>query len=69
MYLVADKGQRQWLKEISKTEDPSCICGGWTPQNAAHLYRCPWIGDGVGRSREQVETDEHWCGEVARFVL
>jgi len=38
--------QWQWLKEMGNVDDPSCICDGWTPQNAAHLYRCPWIGDG-----------------------
>jgi len=53
-YLVTDKGpqhaelQHQWLMEIGKTEDPSCMCDGWTLQNAAHLYQCPWVGDGRG---------------------
>jgi len=50
-YLVTDKGpQWQWLKEMVKVDDLSCICDGWTPQHAAHLYRCLWIGDGVGGS-------------------
>ena len=41
-YLVTDKGvQQQWLKEMGKVDDLSCICDGWTPQNAAHSYRCP----------------------------
>jgi len=49
--MVTDKGpQRQWLKEMGKVDDPSCVCDGWTPQNAAHLFACPWVGDGVGRS-------------------
>jgi len=48
--------------------DASCVCDGWTPQNSAHLYRCPWVGDGVGRSREQAREDEKWCEAVARFV-
>jgi len=39
-YLVTDKGlQQQWLKEMGKVDDPSCICDGWTPQNATHLAR------------------------------
>ena len=68
-YVVTDKGpQRQWLKEMGNVEDPSCICDGWIPQNAAHLYLCPWVGDGIGRSREQASKDEEWCTAVARFV-
>ena len=54
-----DKGpQQQCLKEVGKVEDPSCVCDGWTPQNAAHLYLCPWVAYGVGRSREQASRDE-----------
>jgi len=45
--------------------DAGCVCDGWTPQNAAHLYVCPWVGDG---SREQVRKDAQWCAAVARFV-
>jgi len=31
-YLVTDKSlQRQWLKEMGKTEGSSCVCDGWTP--------------------------------------
>jgi len=70
-YLVTDKGpQRQWLKEMGKVGDPSCVCDGWTPQNAAHLFVCPWVGDGIGRSWEQAHEDEEctWCVTVARFV-
>ena len=68
-YLETDRGpQRQWLREIGKTEDASCVCDGWTPQNAAHLYMCPWVGDGVGRSREHARKDAKWCAAVARFV-
>jgi len=40
-YMVTDKGpQAQWLKTIGKVEDASCVCDGWTPQNATHLYEC-----------------------------
>jgi len=68
-YLETDKGpQRQWLREIGKVDDASCVCDGWTPQNAAHLYVCPWVGDGVGRSKEQAREDAEWCAAVARFV-
>ena len=52
-----------------KTEDASCVCDGWTPQNAAHLLQCPWVGDGKGRTREAMMGDESWCEEVARFLL
>ena len=68
-HLVTDKGpQRQWLVEMGKAEDPSCVCDGRTPQNATHLYQCPWVGDGRGRSREAASMDEKWCEAVARFV-
>jgi len=30
----------------------------WSPQNAAHLQRCLWIGDGKGRALEQAWKDE-----------
>jgi len=61
---------RQAIRGLTflETEDASCVCDGWTPQNAAHLCRCPWVGDGVGRSREQARGDEKWCEAVARFV-
>ena len=45
----------QWKREIGRTEDANCVCDGWTPQNAAHLYLCTWVEDGRGRSRESVE--------------
>jgi len=65
--MVTDKGpQAQWLKKIGKVEDASCVCDGWTPQNAAHLYECPWVGDGKGRTRELAVKDEKWCEEVSR---
>ena len=69
-YMVTDKGpQAQWLKTIGKTDNASCVCDGWTPQNAAHLYVCPWVGDGKGRTREQILEDAEWCEDVARFLL
>ena len=69
-YMVTDKGpQAQWLKTIGKTDDASCVCDGWTPQNAAHLYVCPWVGDGRGRTRKSIFEDEGWCEEVARFLV
>jgi len=69
-YMVTDKGpQAQWLKTVGKVEDASCVCDGRTPQNAAHLYECPWVGDGRGRTREMIMEDEKWCEEVARFLL
>jgi len=68
-YMVTDKGpQAQWLRVIGKTEDASCVCDGWTPQNAAHLYECPWVGDGKGRTKEMIWDDEKWCECLARFV-
>jgi len=69
-YIVTDKGpQWQWLKEVGKTEDPSCVCGGWIPQNAAHLQRCPWVGHGLGRSLEQACKYAKWCEAVARLTF
>jgi len=68
-YMIMDKGpQASWLREIGKVEDGSCVCDEWTPQNAAHLYECPWVGDGKGRRREQLWEDEKWCEDLARFL-
>jgi len=68
-YMVTDKGpQAYWMKEIGKADRGSCKCDGWTQQNAAHLYRCPRVGDGKGRTREEIWKDEKWCEEVARFL-
>ena len=61
-YMVTDKGpQAQWLKTIGKVEDASYVCDGWTPQNAAHLYECPWVGDGRGRTREMIPSFTGKC--------
>jgi len=68
-YMITDKGpQAGWLKEIGKVDDASCPCDGWTVQNAAHLYSCPWVGDGRGRTRELIWGDEKWCEDLARFI-
>jgi len=69
-YMITDKGpQAQWMKTIGKTEEASCGCDGWTPQNAAHLYQCPRVGDGKGRTREGIMEDEEWCESLAKFLL
>jgi len=53
--MVTDKGpQQQWLWEIEKADTQWCVCDGWTPQNAAHLLECPWVGDGKGRKFEMI---------------
>jgi len=70
--MVTDKGpQQQWLWEIGKSEELWCICDGhgWTPQNAAHLLGCPWVGDGKGRTNMQVWEDERWCEAVVEFIM
>jgi len=70
VYMVTDKGpQRQWLWEIGKSDEWWCVCDGWTPQNAAHLMECPWVGDGKGRRGEMLWEDEKWCEAVADFVV
>jgi len=54
-WMITDKGpQPQWMREIGKVDDASCVCDGWTPQNAAHLYECPWVG---GRWEGEDEGD------------
>jgi len=68
--MVTDKGpQQQWLWEIGKVDTQWCVCDGWTPQNAAHLLECPWVGDGKGRRFEMIWEDEEWCEAVARFIM
>ena len=70
VYMITDKGpQRQWLWEIGKSEEQWCVCDRWTPQNAAHLMLCPWVGDGKGRKYEELWQDEEWCEAVAGFLL
>jgi len=69
VHMVTDKGpQQQWLWEIGKAENPACVCDGWTPQNAAHLRHCPWVGDGKGRTADGMWSDEEWCAEVEDFI-
>jgi len=69
-YMVTDKGpQRQWRWEIGKCEEPRCVCDGWTAQNAAHLMRCPGVGDGRGREWEAMWKDEEWCEAVVDFIV
>ena len=70
VYMVTDKGsQQQWLYEIGKSDEPWCVCDSWTPQNAAHLQQCLWVGDWRGRTGEQMWDDEKWCEKVADFIL
>jgi len=48
-------GQRATTAVVVGDREPCCVCDGrWTPQNAAHVMRCPWVGDGKGRSPEQL---------------
>ena len=68
-YMVTDKGpQQQWLWEIGKADTQWCVCDGWTPQNAAHLLGCSWVGDGKGRTYEMIWDDEKWCEAVYGFI-
>ena len=70
VYMVTDRGpQQQWVYEVGKSEEPWCVCDGWTPQTAAHLLSCPWVGDGKGRTSEQLWGDEEWCEKVADFIM
>jgi len=70
VYIVTDKGpQHQGLWEIGKVDTQRCVCDGWTPQNAAHLLECPWVGDGRGRKFEMIWEDEKWCEAVAEFIM
>jgi len=63
VYMVTDKGpQQQWLWEIGKADTQWCVWDGWTPQNAAHLLECPWVGDGKGRRFEMMWEDENTSG-------
>jgi len=69
--MVTDKGpQRQWLWEIGKVEDQQCVrvCDGLTAQIAACLQRYSRVGDGLGRSAEQMWEDEALCERVVEFI-
>jgi len=69
VYIITDKGpQQQWLWEIGKSDNPACVCDGWTPQNAVHLRDCAWVGDGKGRTADAIWEDEEWCAAVEDFI-
>ena len=52
-YIVTGKAPlRHWLELIGRRDDDRCSCG--SIQNAAHLLRCPLIGDGKGRVEEEI---------------
>lgn len=66
-YVVTDRGPlRSWLKTIGRRGDDRCECS--SIQNAAHLMRCPLVGDGKGRLEEEVWNDLEWCKAVAEFL-
>ena len=69
VYMVTDKGpQQEWLWEIGKADTQWCVCDRWTPQNAAHLLACIWVGDGKGRTQDSIWEDEEWCEAVFHFI-
>jgi len=65
--------QQQWIWEIGKSKEPWCECDGRTPQNAAYLLGCPWVGDGKGRTGEQVREDERcarrWRSFSCKYIF
>jgi len=67
-----DDGQRTtapMAKGDREDRGARVCCDGWRPQNAAHLQRCLWVGDGKGRSTEEIWNDEKWCERVVEFLL
>ena len=54
------------MKAIGKVEDDKCECG--EIQNAVQLRRCRFIGDGKGRTLEEVGRDQGWYRAVAGFL-
>ena len=66
-YMHTDKGPlKHWLAFIGRADDEACACG--VTQNAAHLLHCRLIGDGLGRTAEDIWNDPDWCREVARAL-
>ena len=66
--MFIDRGPlKTWLHRIGRTLDNKCICGD--PQNAAHLLGYKLVGDGKGRTREQIEDDQEWCEELYSFLV
>ena len=64
-YIATDRGPlRSWLKKIGR-EDDQYDCG--VAQSAAHIMRCPLVGDGKGRA-EEYWNDQEWCEAVADFL-
>jgi len=69
VYMVTDKGpQQQWLWEIGKPEEQWCVCDGRTPQNAAHLLGCPWVGD-IRRRTSEIIWEERGGARRWRTLL
>ena len=65
--MVTDKGpMKVWVHKIGRAEDNKCGCG--IPQNAAHLLKCTEVGDGKGRSREEMLQDEEWLSAVHEIL-
>jgi len=29
---------------------------------------CPWVGDGRGRTADEIWEDEEWCAAVEEFI-
>ena len=66
-FVITDRGpMKRWLSIIGRSADQTCRCG--EVQNAVHIRRCPLVGDGKGRSIEEVWKDKEWCGAVVDFL-
>lgn len=57
---------KRWLWVIGRSQEQECQCG--EIQNAVHLRRCHLIGDGKGRTIEEVMTGSAWCEDLANFL-
>jgi len=61
-YLATDKApQRQWMMEMGETDDPSCVCDGWTPQNALIVGKYPRLHVMFGLLPKQAKQPK-WQG-------
>ena len=58
----------RWLFKVGRKDTDRCRCEKGEVQNAVHIRRCMLVGDGKGRTLEEVERDQVFCMAVFSFL-
>ena len=61
-------GSEHWLFKIGRAGSGKCLCDQRVIQNATHALKCQLVGDGKGKTLEQAEGDEEFCGHLYSFL-